>query len=133
MSLSNRAYTYHGRIKISRADMELLRQGRKRCTIRLGIVSVATPEILMTDGRVNVLVRILKVDCARCLGDLTDQDAQDEGFRTREELLQDLKKYYPQAKSNDPITVIYFEALGPGQSSLWTPDRRDPHGKPGDF
>jgi len=109
----DRPYTYSGKIKISREDMRLLRAGRKKCTIRMGRASVATQYILLSDGRTSLPVRILKVDNDRCLKELTDQDARDEGFHTREELMQDLRRYYPWAKDNDPVTVIYFELLDP--------------------
>ncbi len=118
MSPSNRRYTYRGKIKISREDMVLLRAGRKKCTVRMGTASVATPEILMTDGRTSVAVRIVKIDNDRCFRDLNDQDAQDEGFQTREELLQDLKQYYPQARGEDQITVIYFQLLDPAPNQV---------------
>lgn len=98
-------------MKISRADMALLRAGRKRCTIRLGTASVATDEIVMTDGRNSVSVRILKIDSSRRFSDLTDQDAIDEGFRNKEELWKDLRQYYPRATDNDPVTVIHFQRL----------------------
>ena len=36
-------------------------------------------------------------------------DAMAEGFSSREELLLDLRKYYPKAIPNDPVTVISFQ------------------------
>jgi len=107
-----RKYVYTDRIKISRSDMILLRSGRKRCTIRMGTAAVEMPDIIMTDGRQSVPVRILKVDNARCFKDITPQDAFDEGFGSREELIKDLKQYYPRSSDTDPITVIYFEPIG---------------------
>lgn len=110
--MNNRQYTYSSKIKISSADMVLLRASRKKCTIRLGIASVASNEIIITDGRSHVPVRITKVDTSRRFGELTDQDARDEGFSTREELIRDLRHFYPRARDEDPVTVIYFEELG---------------------
>jgi hypothetical protein len=113
IAMALRRHTYTGTIRISRDDMRLLRANRKKCTVRLGIASVAGPEILMSDGRDSIPVRILRVDTSRCLAELTDDDARAEGFETREELLKDLSKYYPRAKSSDTVTVIYFELLPP--------------------
>ena len=93
--------------------MELLRAGKKKCTVRLGTVSVASEEILMSDGRNSVPIRILKVDTSRCFGELTDQDAIAEGFQDRQELRNDLKKYYPRVSDTDLVTVIYFEQVNP--------------------
>jgi len=103
-------------MKISRSDMALLRMGKKKCTVRLGTASVASEEIVMTDGRLSVPVKILRIDTSRCFKDLTDQDAMDEGFQNREELWKDLKHYYPRVLDEDPVTVIYFERVGPNPS-----------------
>ncbi len=111
-----RRFTYSGSMKISRSDMALLRAGRKKCTVRLGTATVADSEIVMTDGRTSVPVRILNVDSSKCFSDLTDQDAMDEGFHNREELWRDLKQYYPRAADNDPVTVIHFEAVNAAPS-----------------
>ena len=109
--MARRQYTYSGPIKISRGDMVLLQAGRKKCTIRMGTATVASSETTMSDGRNSVPVRILRVDTARRFKDLTDQDALDEGFGSREELVRDLRQYYPRAAEDDPITVIYIEPL----------------------
>jgi hypothetical protein len=111
MAMEARRFTYSGSMKISRSDMSLLRAGRKKCTVRLGTATVADSEIVMTDGRTSVPVRILKVDSSKRFSDLTDQDAMDEGFQTREELWRDLKQYYPRATDGDPVTVIHFERV----------------------
>lgn len=73
---------------------------------------VATPEILMSDGRGSVRVRILKVDTSRTFREISLPDALDEGLGSREELIQDLRQYYPHAADGDPTTVIYFEQIG---------------------
>jgi hypothetical protein len=107
----SRKRTYSGAIKISRHDMRLLKANRKKCTVRLGTATVATPVILMSDGTDSVPVRIVRVDTSRNLSQLTDDDARAEGFETREQLLDDLSKYYPRAAPSDPVTVIYFEPV----------------------
>jgi hypothetical protein len=109
--MEGRRFTYSGSMKISRTDMALLRAGKKRCTVRLGTASVAGSEIVMTDGRTSVPVRILNVDTSRHLSELTDQDAIDEGFENKEELWKDLRHFYPRATDNDSVTVIHFECL----------------------
>ena len=91
--------------------MQLARAGRKICTIRLGIASVAEAKITLTDGRRSLAARVLRVDNDLQLQDLTDQHAHDEGFKDRAELLEDLRKYYPKAEPEDRVTVIYFELL----------------------
>ena len=111
MAFNNRQYTYRVKIRISRDGMALLRAGQKKCTVQMGTVSVASDEILMTDGISQMAVRITKIDSNRRFRELTDQDARDEGFSTREELMKDLKHYYPRARDEHPVTLIYFEKL----------------------
>jgi len=118
MQTTKSRFVYSKVIKISRGDMSLLRAGKKKCTIRLGSASVATPEINMSDGRTSVLVRITDVDNARTFEQLTDDDAHAEGFATRDELISDLRKYYPRASPSDPVTIITFEPVTQA-GSLW--------------
>lgn len=104
-------FVYRGRIKVSSQDLFLLKSGRKKCTIRKGTVGVAGPEIYVTDGRQKIKVKVLQVDTGRCFGQITEQDALDEGFQTKEDLIQDLKRYYGPFNPDQPMTVIYFEPL----------------------
>jgi hypothetical protein len=122
MQTPERRFVYSNVIKISRGDMALLRAGKKKCTIRMGNASVANPLINISDGRTSVLVKITDVDNSRTLEQLTGEDAREEGFSTREELISDLHKYYPRAKSTDPVTVIRFE-LASQTPSLFDDER----------
>ncbi len=59
-----------------------------------------------------IVSHVLGVDTSRHFEDLTDQDALDEGFQNKQELVEDLKRYYRRLDAHQPITVIYFEPLG---------------------
>ncbi|SRR5258708_27588347 len=118
-----RKLVYTNVIKISREDMALLRAGKKKCTIRMGNASVSRPEINVSDGRISVLVRITGIDSSRTFGQLTDEDAHAEGFSTRDELISDLRKYYPRAGPDDQVTVISFEPVA-DTPSLFGHDNR---------
>jgi hypothetical protein len=72
----------------------------------------------MTDGKQSVRVKITGVDNGKCFGGLTDREAQAEGFSSADELIADLRKYYPLAIATDPVTIIYF-SLPESQSSLF--------------
>jgi|HubBroStandDraft_6_1064221.scaffolds.fasta_scaffold09771_2 hypothetical protein len=109
--MATKSYVYSKMIKISRGDMSLLRAGKKSCTVRLGNASVGAPEIEMSDGRTSVRVLITKVDNSRTFEELTDSDAMAEGFCSREELLLDLRKYYPRVSAKDQVTVISFQLV----------------------
>jgi hypothetical protein len=109
MGIRNRRFTYRGQIKISPSDMSLLQEGRKKCTVRVGIIDVNGTDLFMTDGRQRVKVRISEVDNRRVYRELTNQDAIDEGFPSLKELQKDLSKYYGKIDPDQPVTVIRFD------------------------
>lgn len=111
MAMIERSFTYRGRIKVSSSDLELAKSSRKTCTIRLGTLSVAGELLSLTDGRDSVRVRVTSVESDKVIGDLTDEHAKREGFSTREELLEDLKHYYPRLDSAQKITIINFSLV----------------------
>jgi hypothetical protein len=106
-----RMRTLSERIKISRTDMKLFLAGRKKCTIRIGIVKVSSEMLMLTDGRRTVPIRVTNVDDSRRFGDLNDRDAHDEGFQSVAELIADLRQYYPRAAPGDAVSIIYFEQV----------------------
>jgi hypothetical protein len=109
MGIRNRRFTYKGQIKISPSDMALLQEGRKKCTVRVGIIDVNGTQLFMTDGMHRVSIRISEVDNHRVYRELTNQDALDEGFSSLEELQKDLSKYYGKIDPEQPVTVIRFD------------------------
>lgn len=109
MGIRNRRFTYKGQIKISPSDMSLLKEGKKKCTVRIGIIDVSGTDLLMTDGNQRVKIRVSEVDNHRVYRELRSQDAIDEGFSSLEELQKDLSKYYGKIDPEQPITVIRFD------------------------
>ena len=109
MGIRNRRFTYKSQIKISSSDMSLLQEGRKKCTVRVGIIDVIGKDLFMTDGKQRVKIRIIEVDNHRVYRELTNQNALDEGFSSLEELQKDLSKYYGIIDPEQPVTVIRFE------------------------
>jgi len=108
MSIRNRRFTYKNQIKISASDMFLLQDGKKKCTIRVGIIDIDGADLLMTDGHRRVKIRVSEVDNHRVYRELTNQDAIDEGFSSLAELQKDLTKYYGRIDPEQPVTVIRF-------------------------
>jgi hypothetical protein len=108
---TSRTYKLSQRLKLSRSDMTLFTQGRKRCTIRLGTVSSGDDTITVTDGRRELKARVLRVESGLPFGKLTNDHALDEGFSSLDELIADLRHYYPSARSDDVVTIIYIEPL----------------------
>lgn len=108
MAIVNREFTYRGRIKVSRSDLAAAEEGRKTCTIRLGVAHVDEPTIDLTDGANSLRVKIASVSTER-FRDLSEEHARCEGFITVEELQADLRTYYPQIDADQPVTIIRFE------------------------
>lgn len=109
MGIRNRRFTYKGQIRISPSDMSLLRSGKKRCTVRIGIIDVNGKHLYATDGKQRVRIRVSEVDNHRVYRELTSQDALDEGFSSLEELQKDLSVYYGTIDPEQPVTVIRFD------------------------
>jgi hypothetical protein len=89
--------------------MSLLKEGKKRCTVRIGMIDVSGTDLFMTDGNERVKIRVSEVDNRKVYRELSNQDAFDEGFESLEELQKDLSKYYGKIDPEQPVTVIRFE------------------------
>lgn len=111
MGIRNRRFTYKGQIKISSSDMSLLKEGKKRCTVRIGTIDVSGTDLFMTDGNQRIKIRVSEVDNRRVYHELSSQDALDEGFSSLEELQRDLSTYYGKIDPEQPVTVIRFYVL----------------------
>lgn len=85
--------------------------GRKRATIRLGIVRVKYDELIVHGGgRPVAKVRVTGVHYKR-LRELTDEDARKDGFRSLQELLRALRDVYGEISPDEPVTIIEFEVV----------------------
>ena len=88
-----------------------LLSGEKRATIRLGIVRLKYPELIVhSGGRPVAKVRVRNIRVKKA-GELTDEDARLDGFQTREELLEELRRVYGSISSEDPVTIIELELV----------------------
>uniref|UniRef100_A0A7J3X6D7 ASCH domain-containing protein n=1 Tax=Thermofilum pendens TaxID=2269 RepID=A0A7J3X6D7_THEPE len=96
-------------LHFKRRYVEALLRGSKVTTIRRGIVTPTQDRVFLeADGKVLGEARISSLRFTR-LGDLTDADAQRDGFSSKEELLSALREIYPDIKQDDWVTVISLE------------------------
>jgi len=93
-------------------DAEYVRpiiRGEKVTTIRKGIKSYPVGRIV--DLTVNYTpfarARVEKVVVKR-VSELTDEDAKKDGFNSKDELIQALKKIYGDIKDSDFVTIVHF-------------------------
>jgi hypothetical protein len=90
---------------------ELLLAGRKKATIRLGVVTPKYDELIVhSGGRPIAKVKITGVVVKR-VGELTDSDAIIDGFRSRKELLESLRRAYGDVRQDDLVTIIKFDVI----------------------
>jgi hypothetical protein len=111
MGIINRSFTYMTRIKVSTSDLNLARSGKKKCTIRVGTLSVGRELINLTDGTDSIKIKITKVESGRKYGSLTDEDTLLDGLSSKVELDADLKQFYGRIDPEQPMTLIHFEIV----------------------
>ncbi len=109
---SERKYKFLGRHLMVKGEyVDDILKGRKRATIRLGLVKVKYDELIVHGGgRPVAKVKVKSVRYKR-VRELNDEDARLDGFRSREELLDALRKAYGDIKPDDYVTIIEFDVV----------------------
>jgi len=97
-------------LMFSRKYWNLLVSGRKKATIRIGDLGLKAGDeaFIHCGGYVLGRVKIKKVTRKR-LRDLTDEDAEKDGFMSKEDLVKALKRHYPNIGGRTTLTIIEFE------------------------
>ncbi|MCD6154317.1 MAG: ASCH domain-containing protein [Candidatus Verstraetearchaeota archaeon] len=100
---------YLGRnIKFRKKYIKLILSGEKTTTIRKGIIKAREREVTVcSNGKPICRAEILNLQYKR-LKDLTDEDAERDGFRDLLELLQELENIYGDIDPFDWFTIIKF-------------------------
>ncbi|MCS7122295.1 MAG: ASCH domain-containing protein [Archaeoglobaceae archaeon] len=91
----------------------LIVEGKKKTTIRKGIKSYPVGrlvEFTVENSKVFAIARIKKVVVKR-ISELTDSDAEIDGFKNKNELLRALRKIYGDVKDSEFVTIIHFEVV----------------------
>lgn len=89
----------------------LLLMGVKRATIRLGKVVPRYEEVIIHSwGRPIAKARVVRTYYKR-VKELGDEEARLDGFRSREELIRELKRVYGDISGDDLVTVIELEII----------------------
>jgi hypothetical protein len=95
-------------IRLKAQFLDLVRQGRKRSTVRLGKRHYELGRAALVGPQGTVFVQITKLRYVS-LSDLTDDDAIADGFTSRAELANTLRKIYGSLPPDAEMTVIHFE------------------------
>jgi hypothetical protein len=87
--------------------MPLVREGKKRSTVRRGVRKIDSKlaDFVAGSDRVRVLVTGLEV---KAFDELSLTDAQRDGFETLAELQNALLGFYPNMLPSDAVTIIAF-------------------------
>jgi len=88
-----------------------LLEGRKNATIRYGIVKPKYREVIVHGGGRPIAKIIIKRVYHKKVKELTDEDAAKDGFSSVNELINELKKVYPQISSDDWVTILEFDVV----------------------
>lgn len=90
---------------------EALLTGRKRATIRLGIVKPKAKEVLLHSGGKIVAKLVIRKVYHKRFRELNKRDAKLDGYSTARELKKELAKIYGRVSPDAPVTVIVFEVV----------------------
>jgi len=89
----------------------LVLAGIKTATIRLGIVKPKKKQVLLhSGGRVLAELEITDVEVKK-VRELTDEDAKQDGFQSKKQLIENLERIYGRISPDDHVTIIRFRVL----------------------
>ncbi len=103
---------YLGRHLMIKGDYaDLILRGLKRATIRLGIIKPRYNEVIVHSGGRPIAKVYIKNVRYKLIKELDAKDARLDGFKSREELIKNLKRVYGEVKDDDIVTIIEYEIL----------------------
>ncbi len=97
------------RINFDLEYVEAIMSGRKVTTVRKGIKRYPVGRIvdLTVENRPFARARVDKVVVKR-VRELTDSDARLDGFESRDELIEALRRIYGKVRDEEFVTVVHF-------------------------
>jgi len=99
------------RLKFKKRYLQLIIEGRKRSTIRLGRLVLRDRLLtIVGDGGPIALARVDEVIYKK-VRELTDEDARVDGFRGLIDLFRELRRIYGAFSLEDDVTIIRFTVL----------------------
>ncbi len=100
------------KINFDEEYVALILDGRKKTTVRRGIKSYPVGKVvyLTVNNKPFARARVSKVVIKR-INELTDTDAQKDGFENRTELLNALKRIYGSIREDELVTIVHFEVI----------------------
>lgn len=98
-------------LMLSKKYADLLLNGVKKATIRLGYVVPKYNEVIVhSGGKPIAKAKIVGVEYKK-VSELTDDDAKLDGFNNVNELLDELRKVYNSLRWDDVVSIIKLEVI----------------------
>ncbi len=100
------------RINFNPEYVRLIKNKRKSSTVRKGKRNFKKGEIveLAINNRPFALAKIVECEL-KTLGEITDEDAKRDGFKSKKFLVKALRQIYGEISPRDRFTIISFEVL----------------------
>jgi hypothetical protein len=92
---------------IKKPLLKLIREGKKRTTVRLGKRTVSTGPLTFLSGQETFPVQVFSTTY-KTVAELTLNDAVADGFESLGELLSVLRGFYPEMRDDDVVTIVHF-------------------------
>ena len=98
-------------LMLKRRFVDKILSGEKATTIRLGKVGIRSREFYIHAGGRIVARAVVEGIAYKRVKELTDEDAKADGFSSVLELKEELKRFYPNIKEHDWVTIIRFRVV----------------------
>lgn len=99
-------------LMLSRRYLADLLSGRKRATVRLGVLKPGSEALIHSGGRIAAIAEVVEVRYKK-FSELDDDDAELDGYSTAEELRRALKAHYPHIREDSTVTILVFGSVRP--------------------
>lgn len=98
------------RLRFRASHLPAVRDGSKRVTLRFNDPVQVGPALLVFEGDDEVTLpgRITST-VAKAVRDISDEDAQEDGFADAAAVLPGLRDYYPDLSSDDYVVFVRFD------------------------
>ena len=99
------------RLKFKKRYLQMILEGRKRSTIRLGRLVLRDRLLTIVGDRGPIALARVDEVIYKKVRELTDEDARVDGFRGLIELFRELRRIYGDFSLEDDVTIIRFTVL----------------------
>lgn len=101
-----------GHLMVKKIYGDMILEGKKTSTIRLGYIIPKKKEIIIHSGGRPIAKAVISEVVHKRLSELDEDDVVREGYSSKKELIKELKKIYGRRLTRDSIvTIIRFQVV----------------------